>query len=74
MGADPAHSFDAVADEYDRLRPSYPDALYADLLEAVALPAGARVLEIGAGSGIASLPFARRGFRSTSPTSGRSIS
>jgi len=40
-------SFDLVADEYERTRPSYPPAL----LDAVPLDADAAVLDLGAGTG-----------------------
>jgi SAM-dependent methyltransferase len=50
-------SFDARAALYDAVRPSYPEALAEDLLAT----AGRRVLEIGAGTGKATVVFARRG-------------
>jgi len=50
-------SFDARAALYDAVRPSYPDALADDVLAR----AGRRVLEIGAGTGKATIVFARRG-------------
>ncbi|HEY4098840.1 MAG TPA: class I SAM-dependent methyltransferase [Baekduia sp.] len=52
-----AGSFGADADRYDRVRPSYPDALIDHLL---AEPAPA-VLDVGCGTGIASALFAARG-------------
>jgi SAM-dependent methyltransferase len=54
-------SFDARAELYDAARPTYPDALAADVLARVAPERAARVLEIGAGTGKATLVFARRG-------------
>jgi SAM-dependent methyltransferase len=50
-------SFDARAELYDAARPSYPDALADDVLSR----AGRRVLESGAGTGKATVVFARRG-------------
>jgi trans-aconitate methyltransferase len=50
-------SFDARAELYDAARPSYPDALVDDVLS----HGGRRVLEIGAGTGKATVVFARRG-------------
>jgi trans-aconitate methyltransferase len=50
-------SFDARAELYDAARPSYPDALVDDVLSR----GGRRVLEIGAGTGKATVVFARRG-------------
>jgi SAM-dependent methyltransferase len=52
-------SFNSVADEYDRARPGYPDALF-DALEP--LPDGV-VIEGGAGTGIATEALANRGAR-----------
>jgi SAM-dependent methyltransferase len=52
-------SFDAVADEYDAGRPDHPEALF-DELEPLA---GARVLEGGAGTGIATRALLLRGAR-----------
>jgi SAM-dependent methyltransferase len=50
-------SFDARAELYDAVRPSYPDALADDVIAS----AGRRILEIGAGTGKATAVFARRG-------------
>ena len=52
-------SFDAVADEYDAGRPSYPDGVY-DGLEPLA---GRLVFEGGAGTGIATRALLQRGAR-----------
>jgi SAM-dependent methyltransferase len=59
---DAATSFDAVSDLYDRYRPAYPDSLYTDLVSLSGIRGNARVLEIGGGTGIATVPLARRGF------------
>jgi len=56
-------SFDEVAGLYDRLRPGYPEPLFDDLVSLAAVPPGARMLEIGCGTGQATLPLARRGHR-----------
>lgn len=60
MHSSQALSFDSSAEEYDRYRPGYPDALFDDLFSITGLSTLARVLEIGSGSGIASLPIAKR--------------
>jgi SAM-dependent methyltransferase len=57
--------FDEVAELYARVRPSYPSALIDDLIREARLQPGARVLELGAGPGNASVLFAGRGFRLT---------
>jgi ubiquinone/menaquinone biosynthesis C-methylase UbiE len=53
--------FDEVAELYDRVRPTYPPELFDDLFAAAGLRPGARVLEIGCGTGKATLPLAARG-------------
>jgi len=55
-------SFDAGARLYDKFRPGYPEPLFDDLVRLSGIPAGGRILEIGPGTGQATLPLARRGF------------
>lgn len=43
--------FEAIADEYDAARPSYPQRVY----EALGPLAGRLVLDVGAGTGIATM-------------------
>jgi SAM-dependent methyltransferase len=52
--------FGEVADLYDRARPGYPEAMVDDVLRFCGLPAP-RVLEVGAGTGKATVAFAARG-------------
>ena len=56
-------SFGGVADLYDEVRPSYPRALVDDVLEyaGVAPGASSRAVEVGAGTGKATVLFAARG-------------
>jgi SAM-dependent methyltransferase len=58
-----ARSFGSVAEEYDRWRPSYPAALVEDVLAAAAPVARSplRLLDVGAGTGKATVRFAQRG-------------
>ena len=56
------HTFNQVAALYDRARPGYPDALFDDIIILVNLPQKARILEVGCGSGQATLPLAKRGY------------
>jgi SAM-dependent methyltransferase len=56
-------AYDEIAGIYHRARPSYPDELVEDVLEFANLPQSARALEIGCGTGQASLSFAARGLR-----------
>lgn len=54
-------SFDKVAAVYDRVRPGYPAAMFHDLVELAGVGPGTRVLEIGPGTGQASVPLAELG-------------
>jgi SAM-dependent methyltransferase len=58
-------TFDTVADRYHQARPSYPDVLYDTLISLAELRPGARLLEVGCGTGKATLPLAERGFSIT---------
>ena len=53
--------FDEDAELYDRARPGYPDALFDDLFALAGIGAGSRVLEIGCGTGQATVALAERG-------------
>jgi SAM-dependent methyltransferase len=53
--------FDSVAERYHGVRPRYPEAIWDALFDATGLRPGARVLEIGAGTGIATAALVRRG-------------
>ena len=63
MTPDPRFTFDEVAELYDRHRPGYPEALFEDLVALSGIAPAGRILEIGAGTGQATLPLARRGLR-----------
>jgi SAM-dependent methyltransferase len=58
-----AESFDEVAELYERARPTYPQALVADLIALTRLQETHRVLEIGAGTGQLTVSLARQGIR-----------
>ena len=55
-------TFEEVPELYDRARPSYPEGLFADLVRLARLADGARILEVGCGTGKATVAFAARGF------------
>ena len=53
--------FAAQALDYDQHRPRYPDAMFDDLVRSAGLHPGDTVVEIGAGTGIATVPLVERG-------------
>ena len=54
--------FDEDAELYDEMRPAYPEALIKDVLELSEISQRGRILEIGCGTGQATIPFVQRGF------------
>jgi SAM-dependent methyltransferase len=58
-------TFERVASSYHQARPEYPDEIYAYLIEKAKLAPGDRLLEVGCGTGKATLPLAQRGFSIT---------
>jgi len=57
--------FGSVAEEYDRVRPGYPARLVDDVLAYVGPLRAGGVVDVGAGTGRATLAFAGRGVRVT---------
>jgi SAM-dependent methyltransferase len=57
--------FDEVPELYDRVRPGYPDELFADLVAITGMGRGSSVLEVGCGTGQATRPLAALGFSVT---------
>lgn len=55
-------TFDQAARAYDAIRPGYPSTLIEDVISISALPKNGRILEIGGGTGQATIPFAQRGY------------
>jgi ubiquinone/menaquinone biosynthesis C-methylase UbiE len=56
-------TFNQVAPLYDQVRPGYPEAMYDDVVFLSKITPQGRILEIGCGTGQATVPFARRGYR-----------
>lgn len=55
--------FDDAAERYHRVRPRYPEAIFGAIARFGGLGPGDRVLEIGCGSGQATVALAHRGYR-----------
>src|SRR5215469_3570514 len=58
-------TFESVAEHYHAARPDYPGELFDDLVAEAGLSVGARLLEVGCGTGKATIPLAERGFEIT---------
>ncbi|MGO8684458.1 MAG: class I SAM-dependent methyltransferase [Thermoleophilia bacterium] len=65
--------FDAVAAEYDRSRPTYPDALIAHACQLADIASGDRVLEVGCGSGQLTRDLVARGLSVTAVEPGKHL-
>lgn len=57
--------FDQVVLDYDEVRPGYPAELIEDVISISAIPRDGRILEVGCGTGQATIPFAKRGYSMT---------
>jgi SAM-dependent methyltransferase len=68
-----ARSFDAWAGDYDRFRPGYPDALFEAIVAQLTLPRIPHVVDLGAGTGRASLAMANLGWRVTAVEPGKAM-
>jgi len=55
--------FGEVAEQYDRVRPGYPEPLVDEVMASASLQPGDAVLEVGCGTGKATVPLAARGLR-----------
>ncbi|ABG98488.1 conserved hypothetical protein [Rhodococcus jostii RHA1] len=67
------NTFELAAEKYHPARPSYPSALYDELVLTSGLRPGDSLLEIGGGSGKATVELARRGFTITSVELGHEL-
>jgi SAM-dependent methyltransferase len=54
--------YKGIAGIYEEIRPTYPEKLIEDIITKTGLKQNAILLEIGAGTGKATIPFAARGF------------
>src|SRR5918999_4008271 len=56
-------TFDEAASLYDEVRPGYSEDLFDDIISLSWIRPAGQILEIGCGTGQATVPFARRGYR-----------
>ncbi|HEY6740151.1 MAG TPA: methyltransferase domain-containing protein [Actinopolymorphaceae bacterium] len=66
-------TFDRAASVYHSARPDYPPELFDDLVEITGVRPPARLLEVGCGTGKATIPLARAGFRITALELGKAL-
>ena len=60
-------TFEEVPELYDRARPAYPTELFDDLVSLGRIPDGGRILELGCGTGKATLSLAQARLRDRWP-------
>ncbi|GAA3799894.1 class I SAM-dependent methyltransferase [Cellulomonas soli] len=65
--------FERMAEDYAAARPPYPEALFEELTRAGVLGAGVRVLEVGAGAGLATAALVAAGCEVTAVEPGRRL-
>jgi SAM-dependent methyltransferase len=65
--------FNEVPELYDRVRPGYPDELFADLAALTGMDAGSSVLEVGCGTGQATRSLAALGCHVTAVEPGTAM-
>ncbi len=58
-------TFDTVVEAYEKMRPEYPKELYEAIFAYIPVGESSRVVEVGPGSGQATLPFLQTGCRLT---------
>lgn len=65
--------FDTIAEDYDAVRPSYPQAVFDTIVRVTEVAENASLLEIGPGTGQATKAFATRGYKITAVELGEQL-
>ncbi len=73
MAAEHKYRFDNEAVLYDSIRPKYPEELFEKLIKVAGLQSGAKLLEIGPGTGQATIPLAKKGYGITAIELGENL-
>jgi len=66
-------AFDTIAETYERMRPGYPDELYDDIFKMITIDESCNAVEIGIGSGQATLPILKTGCKVTAVEYGKNF-
>ncbi len=66
-------TFDNAAAEYEKIRPAYVPAIFEDIMSYSPVAASSSVLEIGMGTGTATMPFLNTGCRFTGIEPGENL-
>ena len=66
-------TFDTVAETYEKMRPRYPSELYNDIFKLVQLNSSCNAVEVGIGSGQATLPILETGCNVTAVEYGKNF-
>ena len=67
-------TFDTAASLYNRMRPGYVDELYKEIFEYINIDSSSRVIEVGSGTGQATLPLLKTGCELTAVEYGENLS
>ena len=67
-------TFDTVVSAYDKMRPGYAPGLFKTIFEYVSISENSRVVEVGSGSGQATLPVLKKGCELTAAEYGENFS
>ncbi|OFZ24592.1 MAG: hypothetical protein A2381_13965 [Bdellovibrionales bacterium RIFOXYB1_FULL_37_110] len=62
MMKDLKHTFNDIAKYYDQTRPTYPNQIFEDIIRLTKINTESKLLEVGCGTGQATVQFARKGF------------